>query len=90
MILDKLLEKKDLSAYIKWRIEQLRKELVPKEIKKLPEKQRFTVQCRISGRIKELRQLKRVLVNQGIKEESIRISTKILREARLKTELKVV
>ena len=53
MILDKLMETKDLRAYIKYRIEHLKKQ--KKEINKVDEKKREKVVKQINGRIKELK-----------------------------------
>lgn len=77
MILDKLLEKKDLVAYTDWRIKQLNKERQSTKIKGLPEKERERFKATLFGRVKELKHLKTVTLNQGIKEESKRISNGI-------------
>ncbi len=73
MILDKLIEKKDLSAYISFRIEQLSYDL--QTYKELPEKKRELFRQRTIGRIKELTQLRKHI--NDIKKQSIRTSESV-------------
>ena len=65
-ILDKLMEKKDLDAYINLRMEFIGS-IMEKEIFRLPEKEREFVRQRFIGRKVELRKLLRLL-----KEDKIR------------------
>jgi len=69
MILDKLLEKKDLRIYIEYRIKFLQQER-ESEILKLPESERGFIQERISGRILELKKLKEALMKDLIKHDA--------------------
>jgi len=68
-ILDKLMEKKDLSSYIDFRIGYLNS-IKTDEIMKQSEKERGLVQERFNGRILELEKLKRHLSQDKIKEMS--------------------
>jgi len=69
MILDKLMEVKDLKAFIKYRIQHLEKQ--KKNINKIEEKKREKVVKQINGRIKELRFLRKLIWKKNlIKEES--------------------
>ena len=66
MILDKLLEKKDLEIYIDTRI----KKLLSIKITQFPEKQRGKISERIKGRISELRELKKIIRQSRLKAMS--------------------
>lgn len=66
MILDKLLEKKDLEIYIDMRI----KRLLSIKITQFSEKQRGKITERIKGRIAELRELKKVIKQSKLKDMS--------------------
>lgn len=68
-ILDKLMEKKDLDAYINLRLEFIRS-IIDKEISILPEKEREFVRQRFIGRKVELRKLLRLLKEDRIKDMS--------------------
>lgn len=68
-ILDKLMEKKDLKAYIAFRIEFLEHER-ESEMMKLPESERGFFRERFIGRIFELKKLKDVLEEDQIKIRS--------------------
>jgi len=68
-ILDKLMEKKDLRAYIIYRIKFLEQER-ESEILKTPESERGFLQERFQGRIIELKKLKEVLEKDLIKNHS--------------------
>lgn len=69
MILDKLLEKKDLLAYISWRIRLLGLELA--EVPKIEnERRREPAKRHIKGRIDELHLLYDI-VHRGVKRESM-------------------
>lgn len=68
-ILDKLMEKKDLDAYIGLRIEFLNA-IESEELKKLPEKERGFVQERFTGRKIELKKLLTLLKEDKIKDMS--------------------
>lgn len=87
MILDRLLEKKDISAYIDFRIKQLVRELNPEKIKLVKEKKRQEAVMSIKGRIKELQHFKGV-VHGDLKRQSIITATDVLRKERLEKELK--
>jgi hypothetical protein len=52
MILDKLLEKKDLVVYLKLRIKECQKHM--REIKKFPYRERGLIKKSFEGRVKEL------------------------------------
>ena len=66
MILDKLLEKKDLEIYIDTRI----KKLLSIKITQFPEKQRGKISERIKGRISELREIKKIILQSRLKDMS--------------------
>ncbi len=66
MILDKLLEKKDLEIYIDNRI----KRLISIKITQFHEKQRGKISERIKGRISELRELKKIIRQSRLKDMS--------------------
>ena len=68
-ILDKLMEKKDLDAYINLRLEFI-DSIIEKEILKLPEKERELLRQRFIGRKVELRKLLRLLKEDKIKDMS--------------------
>ena len=68
-ILDKLMEKKDLDAYINLRSEFI-DSIIEKEISKLPEKERELLRQRFVGRKVELRKLLRLLREDKIKDMS--------------------
>jgi hypothetical protein len=69
MILDRLVEKKDIQAYISWRIKILKIEMG-----KIPDiekpRRRETAKRQIIGRIKELNLMKEV-IRRGAKSDSI-------------------
>jgi hypothetical protein len=68
MILDKLIEKKDIQAYISWRIKLLKLDLM--RIPKIPKpRRRETARRHIIGRIDELK-LMREVVARGVKKDS--------------------
>ncbi len=66
-ILDKLMEKKDLTIYIDFRIEYLNS-IKENEIINRPEKERGLIQERFKGRIDELEKLKSLLAQDKIKD----------------------
>ena len=66
-ILDKLMEKKDLSTYIDFRIGYLNS-IKTDEIMNRPEKERGLIQERFKGRIIELEKLKTLLSQNKIKD----------------------
>ena len=66
MILDKLLEKKDLEIYIDTRI----KRLISINITQFPEKQRGKISERVKGRVSELRELKKIIRQSRLKDMS--------------------
>ena len=66
MILDKLLEKKDLEIYIDTRI----KKLLSIKITQFPEKQRGKISERVKGRVSELRELKKIIRQSRLKDMS--------------------
>ncbi len=68
MILDKLIEKKDISAYITARKRRLGKELW--NITKFPEGKRQHIKHRLIGRIEELKLLHKFLVLNQLKAKS--------------------
>jgi hypothetical protein len=68
-ILDKLMEKKDLDAYINLRLEFI-DSVMHKEVNKLPEKERELVRQRFVGRKVELKKLLRLLKEDKIKDMS--------------------
>lgn len=78
MILDKLMEKKDLKTYIINRIEFLGQEK-ESEILKAPEAERGFLLERFMGRIIELKKLKESLGKDLIKEDSKKYYRKIKR-----------
>ena len=66
MILENLIEKKDLVLYLKFRIEGLKKEL--KSIQKYPKKKREEIVLRLEIRIKENRKLLQLISGDKLKE----------------------
>jgi len=68
-ILDKLLEKKDVSAYIDFRIASLKNEL-SKTLDVTPDKDKQLIKERFNGRILELEVLKDAIQHGKIKEKS--------------------
>lgn len=75
-ILDKLMEKKDLDAYINLRLEFI-DSVMHKEIARLPEKERELIRQRFVGRKVELRKLLRLLKEGKIKDMSKKYFQKI-------------
>ena len=68
-ILDKLMEKKDLDAYINLRLEFI-DSIIEKEISRSPEKERELLRQRFVGRKVELKKLLRLLKEDKIKDMS--------------------
>lgn len=71
-ILEKLMERKDLLAYLKFRTQELEN-----EVARLPDKiddpqNREPAIRQVKGRIKELRQLRRIMAQRRLKEASKR------------------
>ena len=79
-ILDKLMEKKDLDAYINLRLEFI-DSIMHKEVAKLPEKERELVRQRFVGRKVELKKLLRLLKEDKIKDMSKKYFQKINTES---------
>lgn len=75
-ILDKLMEKKDLDAYIKLRLEFI-DSIIKKELSRLPEKERELVRQRFIGRKVELKKLLNLLNEDKIKDMSKKYFQKI-------------
>ena len=67
MILDKLLEKKDVIAYIDLRIKKLNADF---DIEKYPPKERETQRQRLGGRCRELKHLKKLIERGCLKDAS--------------------
>ncbi|HUS51475.1 MAG TPA: hypothetical protein VMZ91_15000 [Candidatus Paceibacterota bacterium] len=67
MILENLIEKKDLVLYLKFRIEGLKKEL--KSIQKYPKKKREEIVLRLEIRIKENKKLLQLILGNKLKED---------------------
>jgi hypothetical protein len=68
-LLDQLLEKKDLMVYIDFRIKHLRAEDI-RNIMNLPEAKREAAHLKANGRIQELYQLRKVVAQGKLKEQS--------------------
>jgi len=66
-LLEKLLEKKDLSAYLRLRLARLKED--SRAMNKYPEKDRELIRERIEGRIRELDRLKGLLDANYIKAD---------------------
>jgi hypothetical protein len=75
MILDKLLEKKDIQAYIKFRTIYLKRTMTS-EMQSQPPAKRESVRRMFMGRIRELEHLSRI-IRSDIKHESIKLSNKL-------------
>lgn len=75
-ILDKLMEKKDLDAYINLRLEFI-DSIMHEEVAKLPDKERELVRQRFIGRKVELKKLLRLLKEDKIKDMSKKYFQKI-------------
>ena len=70
-ILDKLVEKKDLEAYLGLRAAFLRNEMA-EEIQKQPDSKKELIHERFNGRILELYSFKQVVISNNIKRDSKR------------------
>ena len=70
-ILDKLVEKKDLEAYLGLRAAFLRNEMT-EEIQKQPDSKKELIRERFNGRILELYSFKQVVISNNIKRDSKR------------------
>ncbi len=79
-ILDKLMEKKDLDAYINLRLEFI-DSVMHKEVARLPEKERELIRQRFVGKKIELRKLLRLLKEDKIKDMSKKYFQKINTES---------
>ena len=66
VLLEQLMEIKDLEIYIDLRIKHLL--ITEKDITKFPEYQRESIKERMKGRIKELQQLKKLISTRKLKE----------------------
>jgi len=66
VLLEQLMETKDLEIYIDMRIKHLLR--TEKNIKQFPEYQRECIKERMKGRIKELEQLRQVISFKRLKE----------------------
>lgn len=64
-LLNKLIEKKDLIAYLRLRTRRLKEEL--KEIKKYPEQKRELIQRGLQGRIRELNKIGGLITSKKLK-----------------------
>lgn len=80
VILDKLMEKKDLDAYINLRLEFI-DSIIEKEVSKLPEKERELIRQRFVGRKVELKKLLRLSKEDKIKDMSKEYFRKINTES---------
>jgi len=69
MILDKLVEKKDLEAYLSLRADFLKSEM-DSEIQKLKPQDREFIRERFKGRISELNQLSNTIKQDTMKRDS--------------------
>lgn len=69
MILDKLIEKKDIEIYIDNRIIFLEKETIVEVLKQKPEKRQI-IKERFKGRIDELKKLDTVIKQDNLKVDS--------------------
>lgn len=79
MILDKLMEKKDLRIYIKVRKAEIRR-LKREEIMKFPPREREQFRQRMIGRLKELDKLNDVLAQDNLKEANLALWAKNWKE----------
>ena len=68
-IIDRLVEKKDLRAYIRFRIASLGLEMA-NEIKKAKPRRKELIKQKFMGRMKELQQLRKILDN--LKSQSVK------------------
>lgn len=93
MILDKLMEKKDLRIYIKARTAEIRR-IKREQIVKLPPKDREQFRQRMIGRLMELDRLNNLLAQDHLKKSSLELWSRnwkdITGEDELKNEPKVV
>ena len=69
MILDKIMEKKDLEIYILFRIKTLEKSKRPIMMDVKPDKREIAL-SKVSGRIKELEYLLKILRSDELKDKS--------------------
>ena len=69
MLLEQLLEKKDIKSYLEFRIKFL-KLIKCKEVMKLPIEHREFINERFKGRIEELKELLNVITEGKLKEKS--------------------
>ena len=72
MILDKLMEKKDLKIYIKARTAEVRR-IKREQITKLPPKDREQFRQRMIGRLMELDRLNNLLAQDNLKKSSLEL-----------------
>ena len=72
MILDQLIKKKDLMAYIDLRIKYLKSTATSEYLKVEPKKREITKQ-KINGQIKELKKLRKIIYENKTKETSKKI-----------------
>lgn len=84
-ILDKLMEKKDLDAYINLRLEFI-DSIIKKELSILPENERELIRQRFVGRKVELKKLLRLLNEDKIKDMSKNYFQKINTESDSRNE----
>ena len=72
MILDKLMEKKDLKIYIRARTAEVRR-IKREQITKLPPKDREQFRQRMNGRLQELDRLNNLLAQDCLKKSSLEL-----------------
>ena len=86
MILDKLMEKKDLKIYIKARTAELRR-IKREQIVKLPPKDREQFRQRMIGRIMELDRINNLLAQDCLKKSSLELWSRNWKDILKKKEL---
>ena len=89
MILDKLMEKKDLKIYIRARTAEVRR-IKREQIVKLPPKDREQFRQRMIGRLMELDRLNNLLAQDNLKKSSLELWSRNWKDITGSGEPKVV
>lgn len=71
MVLEKLIEKKDVNLYLQYRCKELEKR--KKEVESFPEQKREQIIKKFDGKITELKRLRSVMSEGKLKEECKRM-----------------
>lgn len=86
-ILDQLIEKKDILAYIRFRSEDLKDKICREELQKLESKERGALIKVTKTRIDELNHFGKLIRENRVKKEAIMHATYVKTKARLEGRL---